>query len=227
MVELGGLFVLSERPALCSKHEHRKKIGWFSPKEISGLGIFKAFKAINQRQVFMKKETDTIVPYLNHWWQAVALCLFSVQVFCLLNSSLTWAETTKALRAASINKTRQCAEPEEHPGLRRLQLRRQSEGALAKRALGMAVRVATREEARRFHVSLKQPLVINWLDPTGPLAYAGVEVNDVLLEIDGQPLGGFEDLMHIACQLKSRQRVIIVILDHRTGRKGYIQVQTP
>lgn len=171
----------------------------------------------------MKKETETIVSYLNHWWQTVVLCLLSVQAFCLQNSSLTWAETTKAL-CTTMNRVPQCDEPEEHSGLHRLQLPRQAKGALAKKTLGMAVRVATREEAKRFHVKLKQPLVINWLDPTGPLASAGVEVNDVMLEIDGQALGGFEDLMQIACQLKPRQRVIIVILDHRTGRKGYIQV---
>jgi len=173
----------------------------------------------------MKKETETIVPYLNHWWQMVVLCLLSVQAFCLQNSSLTWAETTKALRT-TMNRVPQGDEPEEHSGLHRLQLPRQAKGALAKKTLGMAVRVATREEAKRFHVKLKRPLVINWLDPTGPVASAGVEVNDVLLEIDGQPLGGFEDLMQIACQLKPRQRVIIFILDHRTGRKGYIQVHT-
>jgi hypothetical protein len=189
------------------------------------LCTFDAYKGINPGQLFMKNERDAIVPYLSHWWLTVALCLLSVQVFCLQNSSLTWADTTKTLRAA-MNRVRQCDEPEEHPRMPRFQFPCKSEGALTKRALGMAVRVATQEEASRFHVRLKQPLVINWLDPTGPLACAGVEVNDVLLEIDGQPLSGFEDLMHIACQLESKQRVIIVILDHRTGRKGYIQVRT-
>ena len=172
----------------------------------------------------MKNVRDVIVWYLKSWWPAWVLCLFSIQGFCLGNIPLAWADSTKTVHA-NMNSV-QCREPEEYSRVPGLQSSGESRGTLTKRALGMAVRVGTQQEASRFHVRQKQPLVIYWLDPSGPLASAGVEVNDVLLQINGQPLSGFEDLMNIAGQLEPRQRVVIVVLDHRTGRKGYIQVRT-
>jgi len=127
---------------------------------------------------------------------------------------------------ASVNSLSQSGESERPPGVGRFQAPGKPEGVLIRRYLGMAGRTATPEEVQRYHVRLGKPLVINWLDPSGPLARAGVEVNDMLLEIDGQPMSSFDDLMQIVSQMRPRQRVIMVILDHKTGRKGYIQVHT-
>jgi serine protease Do len=101
----------------------------------------------------------------------------------------------------------------------------QLEKVLIKRYLGVAARAATPEEARRYHLKLVKTLVVTWLDPAGPLARAGVEVNDMMLEIDGRRINGFDYFAHLVSQTRPKQRVTILVLDHRTGRKGYVQVR--
>jgi len=136
------------------------------------------------------------------------------------------SESVSRNETAPVNSLSQSGESEQPPGVGRFQALGEPASVLIRRYLGMAGRTATPKEAQRYHVRLGKPLVINWLDPSGPLARAGVEVNDMLLEIDGRPMGSFDDLMHTVSQMRPRQRVIMVILDHKTGRKGYIQVHT-
>ncbi len=101
------------------------------------------------------------------------------------------------------------------------------ENVLIKRWLGVAARPATAEEARKYHVNLGKTLVVTWLDPAGPLARAGVEVNDIMLEIDGRQISRFDYFEHLVSQARPRQRITILVLDHRTGRRGYVQVSAP
>jgi serine protease Do len=98
---------------------------------------------------------------------------------------------------------------------------------LIKRCLGVAARPATPEEARRYHLNLGKTLVVTWLDPAGPLAGAGVEVNDIMLEIDGRQISRFDYFEHLVSQVRPKQRITILVLDHRTGRKGYVQIYAP
>jgi S1-C subfamily serine protease len=101
------------------------------------------------------------------------------------------------------------------------------EKVLIKRCLGVAARTATPEEAGRYHLNLGKTLVVTWLDPAGPLARAGVEVNDIMLEIDGRQINRFDYFEHLVSQARPKQRVTILVLDHRTGRRGYVQVYAP
>jgi serine protease Do len=101
------------------------------------------------------------------------------------------------------------------------------EKVLIKRCLGVAARPATPEEARRYHLNLGKTLVVTWLEPAGPLARAGVEVNDIMLEIDGQQISGFDYFEHLVSQARPKQRITVLVLDHRTGRRGYVQVYAP
>lgn len=96
-----------------------------------------------------------------------------------------------------------------------------------KKGLGMAARAITLKEAKKFNLKLGKTLVIKWLDPSGSVARSGVEVNDILLEINGRPIGSIHHLSHVVSQMGSRQRVVMFVLDHRTGRTGYVQVHTP
>jgi S1-C subfamily serine protease len=98
------------------------------------------------------------------------------------------------------------------------------ENVLIKRWLGVAARPATPEEARRYHLNVGKTLVVTWLEPAGPLARAGVEVNDIMLEIDGRRISGFDYFEHLVGQARPKQRITILVLDHRTGRRGYVQV---
>ena len=94
-----------------------------------------------------------------------------------------------------------------------------------KARLGADVRAITSNEAEEYGLKSKQGVAIIWLDPDGPLIRAGFEVNDLILEINGQAIEGLEGFVDILSALRPRQRVTLLALDHRSGRTGYVQVE--
>jgi hypothetical protein len=126
----------------------------------------------------------------------------------------------------AVNSHGQSGEAEHTPAGSNFQEPVEVENVFFKRSLGMAVRAITLEEAKYFHLELGKILVINWLDPSGPVASSGVEVNDLLLEINGRPISSLDHLRHVVNRIGPKRRVIMFVLDHRTGRKGYVQVHT-
>lgn len=96
-----------------------------------------------------------------------------------------------------------------------------------KSRLGAEVRLVTSKEVERYGLGSSRAVAIIWLDPDGPLASAGFEVNDVVLEINGQAIEDLEGLVALASSLKPNQRITVLALDHRSGRTGYVQVVVP
>ena len=93
------------------------------------------------------------------------------------------------------------------------------------RRLGADVRSATSQDFEKYDLDSRRGLVIVWLDPYGTLASVGFEMNDMILEINGKPiveLGKFVDQIRA---LRPKQRIILLGLDHRSGRTGYVQVK--
>ena len=96
-----------------------------------------------------------------------------------------------------------------------------------KSRLGAQVRLLTSKEVERYGIRSTRGVAIIWLDPAGPLARAGFEVNDVVLEINEEAVEGLEGFMTMARSLRPNQRVTLLALDHRSGRTGYVQVVVP
>ena len=93
--------------------------------------------------------------------------------------------------------------------------------------LGVSVRAVTQAEARRYGISAGEGVAILTIDPKGALAQAGLEALDLLLEADGQSLGGVEGFANWAAALRSGQQATLLALDHRTGQTGYVRVSVP
>jgi serine protease Do len=91
--------------------------------------------------------------------------------------------------------------------------------------LGVDVRELSDKEQERYGLDNDQGVAIKWLDPKGPMAKVGFELNDVILGIEGQPVGGVEEFAQGAGGLESGQKVTLMALDHRTGRTGNIRVE--
>lgn len=96
-----------------------------------------------------------------------------------------------------------------------------------KARLGVDVRPVTSQEAEQYRLGSRQALVITSLYPNSPLAEVGFEVNDMVLEINGRPIDSVEDFESLANALRPEQRVILLGLDHRSGRSGYVQAVVP
>jgi S1-C subfamily serine protease len=91
--------------------------------------------------------------------------------------------------------------------------------------LGVDVRPLKENEVSRYGLDQSQGVAINWLDPKGPLAKAGFEIDDLILQINGQPIDSVEKFASVVSVLQPRQGITILVVDHRTGQTGYIQVE--
>jgi serine protease Do len=91
--------------------------------------------------------------------------------------------------------------------------------------LGVEVRPLSQREERMYGLEQGLGVVITRLDPKGPLAQAGFEVDDVLVQVEDQPVEGVDGFTGIGGTLKSGQKISLVVVDHRTGRVGTIEVK--
>jgi len=93
--------------------------------------------------------------------------------------------------------------------------------------LGIDVRPVTSKEVEGYGLNSQHGVVVIWMHPDSPLAGIGFEVNDMILEINGQLIDGLEGFVDLVSALRPQQRIILLGLDHRSGRIGYVQVMVP
>lgn len=93
--------------------------------------------------------------------------------------------------------------------------------------LGIDVRSVTLEEIRRFDLGSSNGVVIISISPESPLKEVGIEIYDVVLDVNGEAVMGLNSFADLINNLKSKQRATLLALDHRTGRKGYVQFFMP
>jgi serine protease Do len=90
--------------------------------------------------------------------------------------------------------------------------------------LGADVRAITSKEMERYGLESQQGVVIDKVDPKGPLGKAGFEKGDLILQINNRPIEGPEDLSSMLSSLPSRQQIVVLVVDHKSGEAGYVQV---
>jgi len=96
--------------------------------------------------------------------------------------------------------------------------------AAVKGRLGVSVRDVEPEESSRYGLEPGLGAAVVSLEPKGPLAAVGFEVDDLILEINGEPVHGVEGFVELSETLQSGQKTAVLGLDHRTGNTGYVQV---
>lgn len=90
--------------------------------------------------------------------------------------------------------------------------------------LGIEVRVITPKEAGKYGLNANQGVVITSIEPKSPLGKIGFEKGDMILEINGQSIGGVESFVEAVSSLRPNQRITLLVIDHTTANSGYIQV---
>ena len=96
--------------------------------------------------------------------------------------------------------------------------------ATAGARLGIEVHPVTSQEAERYGLEPHQGVAIARVAPDGAMGKAGLEVQDILLAIDGQPIDNAESLAALTAALQPQQRITVLALDHRSGNTGDVQV---
>ena len=89
------------------------------------------------------------------------------------------------------------------------------------------VRSTTAEESEMFDLGTGQGVTIIWLDPGCPLALVGFEVGDMILEVDGEVVEGLKNFVDLFNCPDRHKRVTLLGVDHRSGRRGYVQIFVP
>jgi serine protease Do len=93
--------------------------------------------------------------------------------------------------------------------------------------LGVKVRAVTPQEAQKYGLEESLGVGIASLEPEGPLAAAGLEVHDLILQIEGQKISGVESFIQTAVLLQPGTAPTLLAVDHRTGQVGTIQIRLP
>jgi S1-C subfamily serine protease len=82
------------------------------------------------------------------------------------------------------------------------------------------------EEAVKYGLGPQEGVALAWVDPKGPVGQAGFEVNDVILEVNGQSIEGIDAFVSTVSALKPRQKIMVLALDHRSRNRGYVEIVT-
>ena len=97
--------------------------------------------------------------------------------------------------------------------------------AEVKGRLGVAVRPLTVKEAADYGLSLPEGVVVEWIDPQGPIGKVGFEVGDVILALDNQPVQGVDSFNELMMAMPHHQKVVMLAISHKSGQSGYVQVE--
>lgn len=93
-----------------------------------------------------------------------------------------------------------------------------------KNRIGGEVRPVTPKEGDKYGLTAGQGVTVTRVDPHGPLAAAGFEAGDMILEVNNQAVSGLEGFLEIFNSLQPKQQVTVLALDRKTGSRGYIQI---
>ncbi len=96
--------------------------------------------------------------------------------------------------------------------------------ASARALLGAGVRAPTAKERETFGLDKEHGVAVDSLESEGPLSKAGFEAGDVILEINGQAVGGVASFVEIVGSMRHRQKIALIALDHRTGDTASVTI---
>jgi serine protease DegS len=78
--------------------------------------------------------------------------------------------------------------------------------------LGVSTEELSRTEARKLQISPPVALRIAAIDPNGPAAQSGLRVNDVLVELNGQPLNNAQEALNRVAAMQPGSRIEITVV---------------
>jgi len=90
--------------------------------------------------------------------------------------------------------------------------------------LGADMRSLTQKEAEKYRLNVNEGVIITSIDQKGPLGKVGFEVGDIILEINGQSVGGIDGFSQMVASLHPNQRITLLALDHNSGNTGRVTV---
>jgi serine protease Do len=97
--------------------------------------------------------------------------------------------------------------------------------AMLKERLGILIKPIPEMEASAYGLEPGEGVMIQWVDPDGPLGKLGFEVNDIILAVNGRTVEGVETFTSMVDSLPPGQTIVLIARDHRSGQEGSVQVK--
>ncbi len=94
----------------------------------------------------------------------------------------------------------------------------------AQKRLGGQFSSVTADLAKRIGLPYRLGVVVTSVSSKSPLGQAGFEKGDLILEINGHPISGAQDLDAIVSTLPTGQKIMLLAVDHRSGREAQVPV---
>jgi serine protease Do len=96
--------------------------------------------------------------------------------------------------------------------------------AALKERLGILVKPIPDLEASAYGLPRTGGVMIDWVNPNGPLGKKGFEVDDIILAVDGHPARDVETFIDLVDSVPHGNKIVLEVRDHRTGQVGSVQV---
>ena len=97
--------------------------------------------------------------------------------------------------------------------------------ASLKERLGILVKPIPDLQASAYGMRSSGGVMIQWVDPKGPLGKIGFEVDDIILAVNGQPAEDVETFTTLVDSLPHGRTIVLIVRDHRTGQEGSVKVK--
>jgi len=92
--------------------------------------------------------------------------------------------------------------------------------------LGIEVKEISNLEARRRRLETREGVLLTKVDPNSPADRAGLEVGDIIHQINNQNLRGVQDYIRILESIQTGDEALLLVRDGRTGEVGFLTVMT-
>ncbi len=96
--------------------------------------------------------------------------------------------------------------------------------AAASSHLGGTVRDLTEKEREKYGLPKSRGVAVESVESDGPLGKAGFEVGDVILEVNGQAVGGLDWFVEMVGTMSRGGRIALVAYDHKSGETASVTV---
>ncbi len=92
---------------------------------------------------------------------------------------------------------------------------------------GVEVKPIDQKEKERYNLDSNKGVFVTHVLPKKAFARAGIEVGDVILQVDQQEVTGPEEFGAILSLLPPRKKVILAVIDVKTKRPGLVKLTAP
>ncbi len=92
---------------------------------------------------------------------------------------------------------------------------------------GVMVRTLNRRETKRYGLQKNTGVIVSGITPKGAFAKAGMEMGDVILQINEQQINSVEEFEAVLGAVPPNTRIVLGVVDHRSGATASLLLMAP